>query len=158
MHFYGLVFLSRNYWSLLDHALMASIWEKAISVLAGKLNSGRSYLITAIYYKYSITIWVFIVWVWISSIITLSLILFFGKIVQKNQLELITFNSWNPFSPLWSKGKIIFLCGILYCNIFQNLSLDSLYSEKERTFIRTINHIGWNKKAFNSYWWYGCLK
>ena len=136
MHFYGLVFLSRNYWSLLDHALMASIWEKAISVLAGKLNSGRSYLITAIYYKYSITIWVFIVWVWISSIITLSLILFFGKIVQKNQLELITFNSCHPFSRLW-----IFLCGILYCNIFQNLSLDSLYSEKERTFLRIINHI-----------------
>ena len=120
---------------------MASIWEKDISILAGKLNSGRSYLITAIYYKYSITIWVFIVWVWISSIITLSLILFFGKIVQKNQLELITFNSWNPFSPLWSQGKIIFLCGILYCNIFQNLSLDSLYSEKERTFLRIINHI-----------------
>ena len=27
---------------------MASIWEKAISILAGKLNSGRSYLITAV--------------------------------------------------------------------------------------------------------------
>ena len=27
---------------------MASIWEKAISILAGNLNSGRSYLITAV--------------------------------------------------------------------------------------------------------------
>ena len=28
---------------------MASIWEKAISILAGNLNSGRSYLITAVH-------------------------------------------------------------------------------------------------------------
>ena len=28
--------------------LMASIWEKAISILAGNLNSGRSYLITTV--------------------------------------------------------------------------------------------------------------
>ena len=28
---------------------MASIWEKAISILAGNLNSGLSYLITAVY-------------------------------------------------------------------------------------------------------------
>ena len=41
-------FLSKNYWSSLDHDLMASIWEKAISVLAGNLNSGRSYFITAV--------------------------------------------------------------------------------------------------------------
>ena len=27
---------------------MATIWEKAISILAGNLNSGRSYLITAV--------------------------------------------------------------------------------------------------------------
>ena len=27
---------------------MASIWEEAISILAGNLNSGRSYLITAV--------------------------------------------------------------------------------------------------------------
>ena len=27
---------------------MASIWEKAISILAGNLNSGRTYLITAV--------------------------------------------------------------------------------------------------------------
>ena len=27
---------------------MASTWEKAISILAGNLNSGRSYLITAV--------------------------------------------------------------------------------------------------------------
>ena len=27
---------------------MTSIWEKAISILAGNLNSGRSYLITAV--------------------------------------------------------------------------------------------------------------
>ena len=77
-------------------AKIVPVPKNYISVLARKLNSGRSYLITAIYYKYSITIWVFIVWVWISSIITLSLILFFGKIVQKNQLELITFNSFSP--------------------------------------------------------------
>ena len=28
--------------------MMASIWEKAISILSGNLNSGRSYLITAV--------------------------------------------------------------------------------------------------------------
>ena len=41
-------FLSRNYWSSLDHDLMASIWENAISILAGNLNSSPSYLITAV--------------------------------------------------------------------------------------------------------------
>ena len=38
----------RIYWSPLDHDLMASIWGKAISILAGNLNSGLSYLITAV--------------------------------------------------------------------------------------------------------------
>ena len=38
-------FLSRNYWSLVR---LASIWEKAISICAGNLNSGRGYLITAV--------------------------------------------------------------------------------------------------------------
>ena len=32
---------------------MASIWEKAISILAGYLNSGRSYIITAYYVQAS---------------------------------------------------------------------------------------------------------
>ena len=41
-------FLSRIYWSSLDHDLMASIWEKDISILAGNLNLGRSYFITAV--------------------------------------------------------------------------------------------------------------
>ena len=41
-------FLSRTYWSILDHDLTASIWEKAILILAGNLNSGPSYLITAV--------------------------------------------------------------------------------------------------------------
>ena len=41
-------FLSRNFWCLLDHDLMTSIWEKAVSILAGNLNLGRSYLITAV--------------------------------------------------------------------------------------------------------------
>ena len=41
-------YLSRNYWSLLDNDLTASIWEKAISILARNLNSGRSYLITTV--------------------------------------------------------------------------------------------------------------
>ena len=41
-------FLSRNYWRSLDHDLTASIREKAILILAGNLNSGRSYLITAV--------------------------------------------------------------------------------------------------------------
>ena len=45
-------FLPRNYWSSLDHDLIASIWEKAISILAGNLNSGRSYLITAVQNKF----------------------------------------------------------------------------------------------------------
>ena len=31
---------------LLNHPLMANIWEKAISILAGNLNSGLSYLDT----------------------------------------------------------------------------------------------------------------
>ena len=41
-------FISRNYWSSLDQDLMASIWEKANSILAGNLNSGRTYLIIAV--------------------------------------------------------------------------------------------------------------
>ena len=41
-------FLSRTYWSSLDHDLMASIRGKAISILAENLNSNRSYLITAV--------------------------------------------------------------------------------------------------------------
>jgi hypothetical protein len=45
-YFFGIVFLCRNYWSSLD--LMASIWETAISILPGNLNSDRSYLITAV--------------------------------------------------------------------------------------------------------------
>ena len=44
-------FIWWNYWSSLDHDLVASIWEKAISILAGNLNSGRSYLITAVTYR-----------------------------------------------------------------------------------------------------------
>ena len=40
--------LSRIYWSFLDHNLMASILEKATSILAENLNSGCSYLITAV--------------------------------------------------------------------------------------------------------------
>ena len=46
--FIWLGFLSRKYWSSLDNDLMASILEKAISILAGNLNSGRSYLIAAV--------------------------------------------------------------------------------------------------------------
>ena len=41
-------FLSRNYWSSLYHDLMASSWEKANSILARNLNSGHTYLITAV--------------------------------------------------------------------------------------------------------------
>ena len=42
-------FLAQTFsWDSLDHDLMASIWEKAISILAGNLNSSRSYLITAV--------------------------------------------------------------------------------------------------------------
>ena len=41
-------FLSRIYWSSLDHDLVASIFEKAISILAGNLNSRRTYLIKAV--------------------------------------------------------------------------------------------------------------
>ena len=41
-------FLSRLYWSLLDHNLMAGIWEKASSISVENLNSSRSYLITAV--------------------------------------------------------------------------------------------------------------
>ena len=41
-------FLSRNYWSSLDHGLMANILEKAISILVGNLNSGLSFLFTAL--------------------------------------------------------------------------------------------------------------
>ena len=40
--------ISCQNWSSLDHDLMASIWEKAISILPGNLNSGRSYLIIAV--------------------------------------------------------------------------------------------------------------
>ena len=47
--FIWLVFLCRNYWRSLDHDLIASILEKDISILAGNLNSGRSYLITVLH-------------------------------------------------------------------------------------------------------------
>ena len=40
-------FFIQNLLSLLDDDLMANILEKAISILAENLNSGRSYLITA---------------------------------------------------------------------------------------------------------------
>ena len=36
------------YWSSLNHDLIASISEKAISILAGNLNSSGNYLITAV--------------------------------------------------------------------------------------------------------------
>jgi hypothetical protein len=42
------LFLSRIYWSFLDHNLMANILEKATSILAENLNLGCSYLITAV--------------------------------------------------------------------------------------------------------------
>ena len=45
-HLYGLVFYLEYIGSSLN--LMASIWEKAISIFEGNLNSGRSYLINAI--------------------------------------------------------------------------------------------------------------
>ena len=48
------VFLSRNCWSSLDHDLMASICEKDNSILAENLNSGGSYLITAVTVLYFI--------------------------------------------------------------------------------------------------------
>ena len=41
-------FLSSNYWSSLHHDLMSCIREKDISILAGNLNSGHSYLIIAV--------------------------------------------------------------------------------------------------------------
>ena len=41
-------FSSKIYWSSLNHDPIASIWEKAISILAGNLNSSCSYLITAV--------------------------------------------------------------------------------------------------------------
>ena len=56
---YGLGFLSRNYWSWSHPNLMASIWEKVISILAGNLNSGRSYFITAV---------LFIVYSWLRRL------------------------------------------------------------------------------------------
>ena len=48
MVFIRLGILSKNYWSLLNHPLMANIWEKYISFLAENLNSGLSYLITTV--------------------------------------------------------------------------------------------------------------
>ena len=60
---FWLVFLSRNYWSLLDHDLMASIWEKNISIFVGNLNSGRSYLIAAVMKTKRINICNIIIWV-----------------------------------------------------------------------------------------------
>ena len=44
----ALGFLSRKYWSWLDHDRMASFWEKAISILTGNLNSVHSYPITTV--------------------------------------------------------------------------------------------------------------
>ena len=47
--FIWLSFLFKKYWSSLVDDVIASISEKAISILAGNLNSGRSYLITAVH-------------------------------------------------------------------------------------------------------------
>ena len=49
-HLYGFLwfFLSTIYWSSLYHDLMARLWEKVISILAGNLNSSRCYLITTV--------------------------------------------------------------------------------------------------------------
>ena len=47
---YHFFFCCRNYWSWSNHHLMANIWEKAISILAGNLNLDRSYLITTVAY------------------------------------------------------------------------------------------------------------
>ena len=48
-HLYGLVFdLKTIGISSLDHDLMDNIWEDAISILAGNLNSGCSYLTTTV--------------------------------------------------------------------------------------------------------------
>ena len=42
-------FKSRNnYWSLLNHPMMANIWEKDVSILAENLRSDLSYLITIV--------------------------------------------------------------------------------------------------------------
>ena len=46
--FIPLGFFSRSYWRYLNHHLMANIWEKAILILVGNLNSGLSYLITTV--------------------------------------------------------------------------------------------------------------
>ena len=43
-----MIYYQETVGSWLDHDLMARIWEKAISILAGNLNLGRSYLITAV--------------------------------------------------------------------------------------------------------------
>ena len=43
-----MIFYLETIGSSLDHDLTVSICEKAISILAGNLNSGRSYLITAV--------------------------------------------------------------------------------------------------------------
>ena len=51
-------FCSRHYWSYLNHHLMANISEKAISILAGNLNLGCSYLITTVQYPINhVLIW-----------------------------------------------------------------------------------------------------
>ena len=43
---FGLVFLSKNYWELVRSR--SNIWESAVSILAGNLNSGLSYLTTTV--------------------------------------------------------------------------------------------------------------
>ena len=51
LDFFGIIpiaFCSRNFWSQINHHLMANIWGKAISILEGNLNLGRSYLITTV--------------------------------------------------------------------------------------------------------------
>ena len=46
---FNLSFTNRH--AYVDHGVMASILEKAISILAGNLNSGRSYIITTVHKK-----------------------------------------------------------------------------------------------------------
>ena len=77
-------FLSRNYCNLLDHDLMASIWEKDISILAGNLNPGRSYFITAVlnlYFNFCLTIQC-----WFNFVIAF-LFLFFQSRILASELN-----------------------------------------------------------------------
>ena len=130
-------FLSNNYWSSWDHDLMARIWEKAISILSGNLNSGRSYLITAVH-----TSW--INWLCLSTfllfiILTIAACRYILR--SSSTAWWVCSTSWGV--SFWTVPAIRNLVRLLVYFIFKPITDSSLSSWNE-----------WKRKFFNDRYTY----